>query len=175
MAVSNHPMFSVEDKLTTPLKDGLWVADDPDCPVDTNLPRSRWPNCAFWLVLRGNQLMDIAGDKKGIRPVGLFVASGQPPIAQVENLEKDSRGYFFYGFEPAGTEPDGTITAVELWAVACGTPRIPGSTREIDPYPGIDKDCQPQSKAALRAAAVASRASQEKLGRMKWIRPSTTR
>ena len=29
LAVSDHPMFSAGEQLATPLKSGLWVADDP--------------------------------------------------------------------------------------------------------------------------------------------------
>ena len=173
MAMSNHPMFSPEEQLATPLKDGLWVADDPDCRVDTSLPRNRWPNCAFWVIVSGNQVVDIAGDKEQDRPTGFLIVGGQPPIVQIEMTEEGGHSYLFYALDLKEADAPGPLTKINLWPVACGTEKVPGSTREIDPFPGLNKDCQPQTIEALRAAAITSRPKADDRGRMKWVRLET--
>ncbi|HEX6741892.1 MAG TPA: hypothetical protein VF079_08895 [Sphingomicrobium sp.] len=174
MAMSDHPMFAADERLTTPLKNGLWAADDPDCAVDVTLPTDKWPECAFWAVVGDNQVIDVS-EKKADRPAGFLIAGGRPPIVQIEMIDKERRVYFFYAVEPLASAPSSPATALNLWAVACGTAKVPGSTGQIDPYPGLDKDCRPASKEALRAAAAASRAAQDRAAekqimRMHWVR-----
>ena len=170
MAVSDHSMFSPEDRLTTPLKNGLWVADDPDCPFDVKSPNGQWPKCAFWTIVSANQLVDFSGDKEEERPAGSLIAQGRPPIIQVEVVEKGDHSFLFFAFEPTASDPSGSVTAINLWAVACGTVRTPGSS-QVDPYPGFDKECHPLTSDALRTAAVASRRLEAaKIGRMFWVR-----
>jgi hypothetical protein len=172
MAISDHPMFSAQDRLTTPLKDGLWVADDPDCPLDVKLPRGQWPNCAFWTVVSGNQFVDFSGDKDEERPTGSLIVQGRPPIIQVEMVEKGDRMFVFFAIEPTGSDAAGAVTAMNLRAVACGAEKTPGSS-QVEPYPGFDKDCRPSTTKALRAAAVASRSKPDKIGRIYWVRAET--
>ena len=172
LAVSDHPMFSAGEQLATPLKSGLWVADDPDCVFDSTKPRQTWPKCAVWLVLRDNRVAEISGDEKTERPVAILIADGSPPIAQIEVREKESDiVYVFYAIEPAAHDSRRRITALSVWGVRCGTEKTPGSS-QVDPYPGFDKECHPASKDAVRAAAAASRAAATDIGRMKWVRAS---
>jgi hypothetical protein len=171
MAVSDHPMFTTADRLTTPLKDGLWAGDDPECAVDMALPKEKWPKCAAWLVIRGNEVVDFWGDeeKDEDRPVGFFMANGQPPIVQIKMVEKDKHSFLFAAIEPTTRDAAGAVTALNLWFVPCGTEKVPGSSSQIDPYPGFDKDCRPLTASALRTAAVAGRPKADP-GRMKWLR-----
>jgi len=170
VAVSDHPMFSPEDRLSIPLKDGLWVADDPDCPFDVKTPKTQWPKCAFWTIVSDKKFVDFAGDKEEERPVGTLIAKGRPPIVQVEVFIKGDRSFLFFAIEPQASDPSGSTTAMDIWAVACGTQRSSGSSSQVDPYPGFNKECQPLTTKALRAAAIASRPKVEKVGRINWVR-----
>jgi hypothetical protein len=172
MALSDHPMLSGEPKSAIKFKDGVWAAEDPDCKFNVKRPARRWPKCANWLVIDNGKVVGGPDAKPGEVPVEFVIAEGEPPILEfplTDEGEKTPKGYAYLAIEPTASDAGGA-TAINLWGVACGTERVPGSTREIDPYPGIDKDCHPQSVSALRAAAVASRPSAAKVGRMKWIR-----
>jgi len=172
MAISDHPMLIDEPRSAIKFKDGLWVAEDPDCKFSVKRPVRSWPKCANWLVLGNGKVVGGPDPKPGEVPAELVIAEGQPPILEFplkDDGEKTAKGYAYLAIERTGSDAGG-VTAINLWAVACGTERVPGSTREIDPYPGIDNDCHPQSVNALRAAAVASRPATSKVGRMKWIR-----
>jgi len=172
MAISDHPMLAAEQRSTIKFKGGLWAAEDSDCQFNVKRPARRWPKCATWLVIENGKVVGGPEAKPGEVPVELVIAEGEPPILEFplkDEGERTAKGYAYLAIEPTGRDPGG-VTTINLWAVACGTEKVPGSTREIDPYPGIDKDCQPQSVGALRAAAIASRPNHQKVGRMKWIR-----
>ncbi|MEO6255688.1 MAG: hypothetical protein ABIO69_02665 [Sphingomicrobium sp.] len=169
MAVSDHPMFSAKDRLTTPLKDGLWVADDPDCAFDINLPKEKWRNCAIWTIISGNKFVEFSAAKGEDRPLGFLVAGGQPPIVQIDTIEDGQHAYLFVAVDPTGRDAAGAVTSLNLWGIACGTVKTAGSN-QVDPYPGIDKACHPLSTDALRAAALASRPTTKEPDRMQWVR-----
>ncbi|MEO8175292.1 MAG: hypothetical protein ABI626_01365 [Sphingomicrobium sp.] len=162
-------MFSEADQLSTPLKDGLWVADDPDCAFDTNLPKEQWRKCATWTIVSGNKFVDFSGDKEDDRIVGLLIAGGQPPIVQVDTIDDEQHAFIFVAVEPTERDAAGAVTSLNLWGIACGTVKTAGSS-QVDPYPGFDKDCHPLSTSALRAAAVASRPETKGPDRMRWVR-----
>ena len=168
LAVSNHAMFTPQDLLTTPLKNGLWAADDPDCKFNSAAARATWPNCAFWVIINDNKIVDVAGDKEEDRPAGFLIVGGVPPLVQIEMIEKGEHGYLFFALDPSASETSGRVTAAQVWPVMCGVTKS-GSTSQVDPYPGFNKECQPATTAALRAAAIASRPKSDEAP-LRWIR-----
>jgi len=172
MAISDHPMLAGQPKSALELKDGLWTLDDPDCKFDHRRPVHRWPKCAGWMILKDGRIVGGKDAKRGEVPVELLIADGTPPILEFplkDEGKKVAEGYAYIAIEPTANDA-GRVTTMNFWIVGCGTEKVPGSTSEIDPYPGIDKDCHPLSIDALRAAATLSRPSPEKLGRIRWIR-----
>lgn len=56
MVRSEAPWFGPADSAgAPPLRDGVWAADDPNCPFDANLPLERWPACAQGRVVQGGE------------------------------------------------------------------------------------------------------------------------
>jgi len=171
LAVSDHPMFSSAERLATPLKDGPWVADVPDCKFNVDSPKTGWPKCALWTVVSDNKMVDVSGDKDEDRPAGFLIVGGQPPIVQIDMLENGKHGFLFIAIEPTSKPPSGPITTLNIWGVTCGRQNDPVDSRQgVSPFPGFNKECQPQTAAALRAAAVASRPKSGEITRMKWVR-----
>ncbi len=172
MAISDHPMLAGQPRSALELQDGLWTIDDSDCKFDHRRPVHRWPKCAGWLIVKAGKIVGGKDMKRGEAAVELVITDGAPPIVEFpmkDEGKKEPESYAYIVLEPTENN-QGRVTTMNLWFVACGTEKVPGSTREIDPYPGIDKDCHPLSIDALRMAATLSRPSAEKLSRIRWIR-----
>ena len=175
MAVSDHSMFSNEPRSTLKLKDGLWVADDPDCKFDRGRPIHRWPKCAAWLLIRDNGAVQGPDSKPGER-LELTIADGDPPIleAATGDEQKGERGYAYLVLEPASSDSTGYVVDLRAWFIACGTwdegSAREGTASQIKHFPGMDEDCHPASVDVLRAAARAGPQGQDKKARWFWIR-----
>jgi hypothetical protein len=123
------------------------------------------------------------------RKVPYVLAAGDPRVLQVGvELPLDpaakTRLFFFAALRPTAHDADGRITGAEIWFVQCGPPPPPKPTATgggtdtggitDHPLPGmtVDKDttCTPSDKAAVRNAAVASRAWADQVGALRWVR-----
>jgi hypothetical protein len=175
IAISDYPMFSEDQQSKLRAKDGVWLAEDPKCRFDTSSPAHHWPKCAQWFYLHNDEVADGPGAKPGDRPVKFLIVDGLPPLLQVPIEDKDEHTttYAFAALELPAAMTSGQLTEARLWLVACGVERH--STKrasDIKPFPGIDKDCKPQSAAALRNAAIASRPKRSR--RVLWRRVRTS-
>jgi hypothetical protein len=174
MVYSETPMFTDADRHKLAPRDGIWLAEIKDCPVDSAMPESTWPECAMWLVARdsGRDLLLSDGKGQTQRIVALY-AAGTPMIAQGRWIDdaKDpaTAHYGFQGLEPNSSGSDDRFTAAITWPVECGI-KEPGQSA-IKPFPGISPECRPSSKDAIRAAAIASDRSEQMSWR--WIRAET--
>jgi hypothetical protein len=172
MAVSETPMFSDKDAGNLKPRPGIWLAEDPDCPLDTTLPEAKWPECATWLVVKASDEASMQDGKGQRQEARYIIAQGAPPVVQVlwrdEAKDDGKTFYVFLGLEP--DRQDGEFLAAASWEVKCGTQETPGS--EIKPYPGISAECRPFSQNAVRLAAVASRSTAEMAMHWRWLRPA---
>ena len=101
LVVSAEPWFSEAEAQPGPrLRDGLWLAAEPDCRVDEAKPAERWPDCASASFVRGDERWSMeweASDERrgngrtfaGWRPGSpyddaLFIANGDHLIAQAQ-------------------------------------------------------------------------------------------
>ena len=170
MLVSETPLLGEADRAKDLPKDGLWLSNDPECPVDASQPEAGWPDCALWIVVRnhGRDILLTDGKGQAERLEALF-AEGSPLIAQgawTDTAKEPQRTYYgFYGVEPSAFETNGSFTAAIVWTVECGTQE--GS--DIRPYPGIGPDCRAPSKDAIRSAARQSRRP-DQISEWRWLR-----
>jgi len=173
MAISDHPILSNEPRSALKLKDGLWVADDPECKFDSRRPAHRWPKCVAWLAIRDNTVVDSREPEPGALPMELVITDWQPPVLEFpfSDDDKKAKAYAYLAIEPDGSDSVGA-TDLRLWYVACGVEEPSNSIEpKIRHFPGMDEDCHPQSVEALRAAAQAGPQGQEKRkSRWRWIR-----
>ncbi len=166
-------MYSESQRSATILlEDGLWVRSDPECSFDRGKPKNEWPNCADWIVVSGHFAVGGSNKKAGETPDDIFIAEGDPAILQAKlriNNEA-TETYLFAVINPVARADSGLVTSVDAWAVACGTETAgSGSSPNIEPYPGFDKDCHPESVEALRKAALKSPTAETL--RWEWVRP----
>ena len=173
MVISETPMFGEKDAASLSPRPGIWLAEDPECPLDATLPEAKWPKCAMWLVVSGSgeaALVDGKGQRQEARYI---IAKGAPPIVQVlwrdEAKEDGKTFYVFLGLEP--NILDGEFLAATTWEVKCGT-KDPADT-DIKPYPGIAAECRPSSQEAIRSAALASCLTAEMAMTWRWLRPAS--
>lgn len=177
MAVSDHPMLAGEPRSPLELKDGVWLAEDKDCKVNTERPARRWPKCADWFLIRQGKIVGAPGAKPGELPVDIIIADGQPPLLEFPLKEEDettAKGYAYIALEAVRFDPVGAATELRLWPVACGVEEhSEGVQDNIRHFPGMDKDCHPASVAVLRTAAAAGPQGQgdnRKKGGLRWVR-----
>ena len=176
MAISETPIFALEDRAAIAPRDGLWLSEDPDCAFDPNLPETGWPGCAIWLIVRSSRRELLLQDGKGeAQPARYIIAKGHPTVVQVlwrdEAKEDGKTFYVFFGIEPGSLQSDGTFVTASSWEVKCGV-KDPSSS-EIKAYPGIAAECRPESGDGVRSAAVASRTTAEMAMSWRWLRPET--
>lgn len=167
-------MFAEDQRSLLRLKDGVWVAEDRECAFDSGKARKDWPKCVDWSLLRDNKFVAGPNSAANMQPADLFIATGSPSIVQilVEPQEPETKKvYVFLALEPRTVDPNGQISSVATWPVNCGKEtEEPSGKKRMDQYPGFDEDCQPASADALRAAAIASRPSEIKTGKLRWVR-----
>lgn len=189
MVVTPTPIFGPEDVAGSPLREGLWLRDDPDCAVDTKGPATGWPECADWIVMRDGemQMPGEAPDAPFSGPMTFLITGGEPRILQV-TLRQAGRGgepeaqiNLYLGFEALAHDVGGRVTAYRSWPTLCGPPRereAGPDERLADlateaPFPGLTLgkkgDCVPEDVAALRGAAVASK-PYEPFKSARWVR-----
>ena len=174
MAISETPVFTEEQSAAPAPRDGIWVADDPECPFEASTPQARWPSCAMWIVASGSgREIDLRNGKGEAQSARVIMADGRPRIMQIQwhdDAKDDGKTFYvFFGLEPGPVQSDGTFIAARSWEVKCGTKRPEGS--DIEPYPGINRECRPSSQQAVRSAVVPSRATAEMAMSWRWLRP----
>jgi len=129
------------------------------------------------------------GAAKPQKNVPYILAAGDPRVLQIDmELPLDpaakTRLFVFAALKPTTHDADGRITGAEIWFVQCGPPPPPKPTGSgggtetggitDHPLPGMTVDkggtCTTNDKAALRNAAVASRAWADPVGALHWVR-----
>jgi hypothetical protein len=193
--ITASPMFTAADAVGAPaLKEGLWLVSDADCRVDIRKPVQKWPRCANWYLVRGNEMLGLnAGDRR--RPtewtvIPYVLAAGDPRIMQIDFTSPEAEGddpsplFVYMAVVPKAWDEAGRITASQSWSIACGPPPLnakgkPDPLAVTDkPFPGMtlgktpdgkNASCWPRDAAALRGAATASRA-EEALATARWVR-----
>ena len=173
MAISETPLFADVDKASFRPRDGVWLADDPECQFDSNLPESRWPSCATWIVVHSANGEMVVRDGKGEDQQARYViANGEPLVVQVlwrDDAKEDGKTFYvFFGLEPGPAGPDNSFATAAAWEVKCGTKDPAGS--DIKAYPGISPECRPSSKDSIRSAAQISRSTAEMAMTLRWLR-----
>ena len=184
MVVTPAPMFDSADAGPPDLRNGLWLADNADCKVDTRKPLRRWPDCADWMIYRDGELTFPEGGKasKDDGRVAAMLATGTPRIWQITVTDPDSKQInFYFGLEPVTLDDRGRIIRYRSWPTLCGpAPQKPTDREETlsdlvtsAPFPGLTMEgggCFPADEAALRNAVAASRVLAEPLKDARWIR-----
>jgi hypothetical protein len=63
--VSETPWFKQAASTGPRFRDGLWRSENPRCKTSEAEPAERWPTCAGWAYLRGNQSLSPMWDEEG--------------------------------------------------------------------------------------------------------------
>ncbi len=181
------PLFAAKDAVgAPPIKDGLWLADGPECKVDADQSAYDWPACARWFVVRDGERRTFA-PSSGDRHVGtwlierIVVAAGEPRVIQSAGTTAEGQTVISYqAMSSIAQEAGGPITSLQTWTIDCTPPTkqdlrnhwlhehpekagedlAPKSDPEPDElvtYPGYDVQCHPRTQAAVRGAAAGSR------------------
>jgi hypothetical protein len=169
VAVSQKPMFAeTQRSARLLLEDGLWAHFDKDCVVDTAKPRADWPKCADWIIVAANKAVG-GSDMKADEPVqDIFFVDGTPPLIQANVRTNGKDAFFAFIVVKPTYSPAHRIVAVDVWPVRCGTQDAPDG--KVKPWPGFNKDCQPDSVATLRKAARKSHAEPGGVISWTWVR-----
>jgi hypothetical protein len=179
LVTSEQPLFHQADTRATPaLKPGLWAVSDPNCQFDSAQPMSQWPKCAQAEEIPSRQ--GVLHMKDGTE---VLIAAGDPLIAQIYPIAKGAPiGVYFYGaIRPLARDVQERVIEFETWPALCGPPPPPNDTEgdgrmrfvTRQPLPGLTIDgenCAAKNPAAVRRAAVASRAWVKDFGRVHWVR-----
>ena len=172
MLISERPMFGSGDRSTVSPKDGLWLGEDPECAIDSSTLAASWPECATWIIVRasGANLELNDGKHQSQRLSSVFV-NGEPMIIEAQYVDNakhpPTTTYVYFALEPQSLAPDGHFTRASVWPVECGIQEAGSS--QIRSFPGITPECRPESQAAIRAAATASRRS-DQIKSWRWVR-----
>lgn len=172
---SSRPWFTEADARQAPaVRSGWWVVSDPLCRFSSaEAPSSTWPKCVTRFLLPPGDRLILQGNES--TRFEYLLAPGQPLIVQgltpgddrAEPPRADEYGYL--GLQPRQRDPQGRITAFDLWFVLCGPPRrTHGEPSPIDrtdrPWPGLVIEdeaagCTARDVEALRGAARRSKRS----------------
>ena len=169
--ISEVPVFTEADRSGPLPRDGIWVAEDPECVFDVSTPEASWPRCAMWLVIRGGgsdvEILDGKGQSETVSAT--FVA-GDPMLVQgkwIDRVKEPPRPFYaFYAIDAGEPDASGRFSRAQAWLVQCGIQDHPNS--DLTPFPGITDECRPTSKEAIRSAAAAS--SHEEMASWRWVR-----
>jgi hypothetical protein len=176
VAMSDKPLFGEPQRSSAlRLEDGIWTLDKPECVADLAKPRKDWPACIDWVIVNGNKALLGSDSKPGDGPEDILIVDGKPPLLQAKVTTSGSPPTWGYlVFHPQATSKTGRVTAVEVWAVACGI-QEPGTAAspKIHPYPGFNEECRTTSVDALRAAASKERPADTEIVTWRWVRAET--
>lgn len=190
LVVADAPRFAADDASSTfVLRDGLWITETVECPVDVSMPVTEWPACAQWNVVRGgvegrSRVAIAEGDRDADHATGQqhrIVVSGVPLIMETSDCPQSGQAetswkqpaprsparkisYCYIGIAIAGTDPSGRITRFTSWPVVCGIRTRKGQAVTDRPWEGLklrDENCLAVSEWALRNAARRSRDTPE--------------
>lgn len=152
MVVTETPMFTAADQTGPMMREGVWLADDPDCKVDTAKRADAWPECAQWFVYRGGQ-MEFPNEKPDLPfsgPVPIIVAGGEPQVWQMtlgmpaKDGDDGAQMNLYAGFEPLERDGQGRVVRYRSWPALCGPP---------PPESGEDGGAEGDGEARLTRAA----------------------
>lgn len=181
MVASERPLFGTADGLGAPVaRDGLWAILEPRCKLNLQSPPSKWPACAFAILLRDGMILDPTPDPRGQvdDPVAYQLVKGDPAIAQV-SASSQGVGYVYLGFRPLAVDGTGAVTEARVWPVLCAKPAAAGAkAAKILPgliaTPGGHGDCEVHRPGPLRNALTVSETwtslPQAKVFTVKWIK-----
>jgi len=172
---SEAPLFSRADHAGVPaFRPGLWAMPEPNCDFDPALPFAAWPSCA------NGTPMDKRGPVEGSVKKSsseYLIAAGDPLI--VQHGAKDEHQFFYTALKPMAFDARRRITGAEMWPVQCGPPP-PGDDAKatnrrltLELQPGLEAqgdNCLVRDRAALLAAARASRAWSPETITARWMR-----
>jgi len=176
------------------------LGQEEGCQLDPSKPFNEWPECAGAGVVSPGQIVghDAKKPKDELETTPFIFAAGDPRIIQVkfktegavsmdagdQHSSTPTNEIWLYGYaagRPTKTDAQGQVTAVTYWLVLCGPP--PPRNRNgadtafgtLHPFAGMkmkpgDAACEPQSPAALRAAARASERYREHPMEAHWLR-----
>lgn len=171
MATSNEPLFADAQRSSALfLQDGLWTHEDPECSVDVSKPKTDWPKCAGWIIVKDSKIVAGSEMKPDEGAQDVFMVDGKPPLIQALVKVNGGESKSFYGYlvlRPMDRSAAGRITRLEIWPVPCGTTKASG---DVSPYPGFDKDCRTKSIKALRSAASKPMSAEITPIPLKWVR-----
>jgi hypothetical protein len=172
VAMSDKPLFGdAQRSRALVLEDGIWTLDKPDCSANLAKPRKDWPACVDWIIVGGSKALVGSDSKPGDGPEDILIIDGKPPLLQARvdtNGSTSSWGYLV--FHPLGASKNGRVTAVEVWAVPCGTQEGNAANPKIHPYPGFNEECRTTSADAVRAAASKERPADMETVTWRWLR-----
>ena len=169
IAVSKKPMFAESQRSATLLlEDGLWMHSDKDCAVDTAKPRAEWPKCGDWIIVAANRAVGTSDMKPDEPTQDIFLVDGTPPLIQANVRINDKDAFYAFVVVEPTYSPARRIVAVNAWPVRCGIQDAPDG--KVKPWPGFNKDCQPDSIATLRKAARKSQADPSGVITWTWVR-----
>ena len=172
VAMSDKPLFGdAQRSRALVLEDGIWTLDKPDCSADLAKPRKDWPACVDWVIVGGNKALVGSDSKPGDGPEEILIVDGKPPLLQAKVTTSGSPPSWGYlVFHPLGSSKTGRVTAVEVWAVPCGTQEGNAANPKIHPYPGFNEECRTTSADAVRAAASKERTADTESVTWRWLR-----
>jgi hypothetical protein len=172
---SSQPWFTDADAKQAPaVRSGWWVMNGPDCRFSVEAPSAAWPDCVQPIPLPpGDRLVLRVEETSGVE---YLLVVGDPLIVQVlaagdkaDPPTADEYGY--YGLAPRRRDPQGRITAFDVWPVLCGPPRRitnkhPFDDRTRRPWPGLKIEagkagCAARDAKSLRDAARRSKRFEE--------------
>jgi hypothetical protein len=167
LVVSEDPLFTAADAIPAPvLRDGLWLAAEPDCRVDEAKPAERWPDCADATFVRGPERWSMRWDdtdERG-RPRRTFagwesdnvelsgamlaqngdhlIVQDPPRVEEVGEAREEGEPplYTYAAIRPVRHDDQGKVTAFEFWFVQCGPQNQPERSRDRGRRPHRDND-----------------------------------
>ena len=176
--VSEKPWFAAKDAVgAQAIRPGWWIADWPDCRVDSEAPNTAWPDCAS-ATLVPVDWMGVLWAADGSKHL---LAKGEPMIAQYEVRTSkgaalpSEHGYLYFGVAALKRDTEGRVLALRYWPTLCGPPPPdrPG-VATLQPWPGLRMrhkgGCVAADVRVLRAATERSRALETETPTARWIR-----
>lgn len=130
MVVTDTPMFDAADQTGPAMREGVWLAQDAECKVDTTKSVKDWPECADWFLLRDGKL-EFPEEKPDLPfsgAIAVIVAGGDPQVWQMtldlslKPGEPGSQMNLYAGFEPLERDRQGRVIRYLSWPALCGPP-----------------------------------------------------
>ena len=181
MVASERPLFGTADAAGAPkARAGLWAMLEPGCKLNLQSAPSKWPDCAYAIILRDGMIVDPTPDPRGQidDPVAYQLIRGDPVIVQV-SASSQGAGYVYFGFRPLAVDGAGAVIEARVWPALCAKPAAPGG-KPAKPLVGLiatsggHGECEARRAGPLRNAVIQSEPwsalPQAKVFTAKWIK-----